>query len=119
MSKKGYSLPNFWGGYDHYDENGKKIQPGPYFTDALKKESQKPVGDLSHQDVEKLFTRLTTDTPEKYKYIHKNIIEGNLRLKKDEANYDSEKLMESYFGELANIEEPRKNDDDDEEDQGE
>ena len=25
MSKKGYSLPNFWGGYDHYDENGKKI----------------------------------------------------------------------------------------------
>ena len=22
MSKKGYSLPNFWGGYDHYDENG-------------------------------------------------------------------------------------------------
>ena len=102
-----------------FEENGKKIQPGPYFTDALKKESQKPVGDLSHQDVEKLFTRLTTDTPEKYKYIHKNIIEGNLRLKKDEANYDSEKLMESYFGELANIEEPRKNDDDDEEDQGE
>lgn len=25
MSKKGYSIENIWGGYDHYDEHGKKI----------------------------------------------------------------------------------------------
>ena len=38
MGKNGHSEPNFWGGYDHYDSNGKKIgssQPGLFggFTD--------------------------------------------------------------------------------------
>ena len=81
-------------------ENGKVIEPAEYLTLKLREAVKQSINGMSSDDVNKIVEGLDK-TPEEYKYIHKNIIQGYQRLNEAVADSEAEELITDHFGPVA------------------